>query len=129
MNSILYNGKVRVENQTKTRVYAQKSRLKMPLKNSISCLFLCQDYDDFDVANEDDLLEEFLGLPRKNPKVGGIPIVFSHTCFTMLNVLKLRKSLFNTTLHSNLLHLLVSTVQCVVGPKFSSCDRLGLMYQ
>jgi hypothetical protein len=39
--------------------------------------FVCQDYDDFDVANEDDLLEEFLGLPRKNPKVGGIPIVFS----------------------------------------------------
>merc|ERR1719347_1189812 len=29
----------------------------------------CGDYDDFDVANEDDELEEFLGLPRKTPKV------------------------------------------------------------
>ena len=29
-----------------------------------------QDYDDFDVANEDDELEEFLGIPRKTPKVG-----------------------------------------------------------
>ena len=28
-----------------------------------------QDYDDFDVANEDDELEEFLGIPRKTPKV------------------------------------------------------------
>ncbi len=42
MNSIfLRNGKMRVENQTKTRleknrVYAQKPRLKMPFKNSIS---------------------------------------------------------------------------------------------
>ena len=27
------------------------------------------DYDDFDVANEDDVLEEFLGLPRKHIKV------------------------------------------------------------
>ena len=30
----------------------------------------CGDYDDFDVANEDDELEEFLGIPRKTPKVG-----------------------------------------------------------
>jgi len=29
----------------------------------------CGDYDDFDIANEDDVLEEFLGLPRKTPKV------------------------------------------------------------
>ncbi len=49
----------------------------MPLKNSISGPFLCQDYDDFDVANEDDLLEEFLGLPRKNPKVGILVVFFS----------------------------------------------------
>ena len=28
------------------------------------------DYEDFDIANEDDQLEEFLGLPRKCPKVG-----------------------------------------------------------
>merc|ERR1712088_459584 len=28
----------------------------------------CGDYDDFDVANEDDELEEFLGIPRKTPK-------------------------------------------------------------
>jgi glutaredoxin len=27
------------------------------------------DYEDFDVANEDDMLEEFLGLPRKHAKV------------------------------------------------------------
>ena len=29
---------------------------------------LFQDYDDFDLANEDDELEEFLGIPRKTPK-------------------------------------------------------------
>ena len=29
---------------------------------------LSQDYDDFDLANEDDELEEFLGIPRKTPK-------------------------------------------------------------
>merc|ERR1712106_531207 len=28
----------------------------------------CGDYDDFDVANEDDELEEFLRIPRKTPK-------------------------------------------------------------
>merc|ERR1739847_250022 len=28
----------------------------------------CGDYDDFDVANEDDELEEFLNIPRKTPK-------------------------------------------------------------
>jgi len=28
----------------------------------------CGEYDDFDVANEDDVLEEFLGIPRKTPK-------------------------------------------------------------
>jgi len=28
----------------------------------------CGGYDEFDVANEDDELEEFLGLPRKTPK-------------------------------------------------------------
>lgn len=27
-----------------------------------------QDYDDFDLANEDDELEEFLGIPRVTPK-------------------------------------------------------------
>merc|ERR1719431_766525 len=27
------------------------------------------DYEGFDIANEDDDLEEFLGIPRKNPKV------------------------------------------------------------
>ena len=26
------------------------------------------DFADFDIANEDDILEEFLGIPRKNPK-------------------------------------------------------------
>lgn len=30
----------------------------------------CGDYDDFDIANEDDLLEEFLGIPKKDP-LGG----------------------------------------------------------
>merc|ERR1719210_329970 len=29
----------------------------------------CGDYDAFDVANEDDELEEFLGIPRKHPKL------------------------------------------------------------
>jgi len=28
----------------------------------------CGDYEDFDLANEDDELEEFLGIPRKTPK-------------------------------------------------------------
>ncbi|CAB4056330.1 unnamed protein product [Lepeophtheirus salmonis] len=36
----------------------------------------CGDYDDFDIANEDDLLEEFLGLPKKapldDPAAGGV---------------------------------------------------------
>ena len=32
-------------------------------------VFFLQDYDAFDVANEDDELEEFLGIPRKHPKV------------------------------------------------------------
>ena len=36
--------------------------------------YLWQDYEAFDIANEDDDLEEFLGLPRKAPKVGGIDI-------------------------------------------------------
>ncbi len=41
MNSILWNGKMRIENQKKlnsekTWVNAQKPRLKMPFKNSIS---------------------------------------------------------------------------------------------
>jgi hypothetical protein len=38
MKSILKKGKIRVEKLEwrKTRVYAQKSRLKMPFKNSIS---------------------------------------------------------------------------------------------
>ncbi len=46
MNSILLNRKMRVENQTKTRVsektqvYAQWPQLKLPFKNSISGLFL-----------------------------------------------------------------------------------------
>jgi hypothetical protein len=31
-------------------------------------MFVFQDYDDFDLANEDDELEEFLGIPRKTPK-------------------------------------------------------------
>ena len=42
-----------------------------------------QDYDAFDVANEDDELEEFLGIPRKHPKVGFYTFVFFqilHTC-------------------------------------------------
>jgi SpoVK/Ycf46/Vps4 family AAA+-type ATPase len=40
MNNILQNGIMRVVNQTKTRVlvYAQKPRLKLPFKNSISLL-------------------------------------------------------------------------------------------
>ena len=28
-----------------------------------------QDFDDFDISNEDDVLEEFLGLERLKPKV------------------------------------------------------------
>merc|ERR1719481_1106334 len=27
------------------------------------------DFEDFDIANEDNVLEEFLGLPRKKPKI------------------------------------------------------------
>ena len=30
---------------------------------------LLQDFEDFDLANEDDVLEEFLGIERENPKV------------------------------------------------------------
>ena len=32
-------------------------------------IFILQDFDDFDIANEDNVLEEFLGLERDNPKV------------------------------------------------------------
>ena len=35
------------------------------------------DYDDFDTANEDDLLEEFLGLARKQPKVPNMYVMCS----------------------------------------------------
>jgi len=35
----------------------------------------CGDYDGFDVANEDDELEEFLGIPRKTPKVKIITMI------------------------------------------------------
>lgn len=34
----------------------------------------CGDYDDFDLANEDDVLEEFLGIPRKNPKAAPVAL-------------------------------------------------------
>ena len=30
------------------------------------------DFEDFDIANEDDNLEEFLGVPRKNPKAAPV---------------------------------------------------------
>jgi len=30
------------------------------------------DFEDFDIANEDDNLEEFLGIPRKNPKAAPV---------------------------------------------------------
>lgn len=33
-----------------------------------NCEKYCGDFEDFDLANEDDVLEEFLGIPRKNPK-------------------------------------------------------------
>ena len=29
-------------------------------------------FEDFDIANEDDNLEEFLGVPRKNPKAAPV---------------------------------------------------------
>jgi hypothetical protein len=32
----------------------------------------CGDYDDFDLANEDDVLEEFLLIPRKVPKAAPV---------------------------------------------------------
>jgi hypothetical protein len=65
---------MRVENQIKSSLCPGIS-IKNAIEEFHLWSFLCQDYDDFDVANEDDLLEEFLGLPRKNPKVGGIPVV------------------------------------------------------
>ena len=54
-------------------------------------ILLFKDYEGFDIANEDDDLEEFLGIPRKNPKVKSelflglkkIPI------YVRLNLLKL----------------------------------------
>ena len=30
------------------------------------------DFEDFDIANEDDNLEEFLGIPRKSPKAAPV---------------------------------------------------------
>ena len=44
-----------------------RKTVKLPQFNKKILNF--QDYDDFDVANEDDTLEEFLGIPRKNPPV------------------------------------------------------------
>ena len=41
--------------------------IKHPLQSNK--LTIKQDFDDFDIANEDDVLEEFLGLERDNPKV------------------------------------------------------------
>jgi len=29
----------------------------------------CGDYEDFDIANEDDVLEEFLGIPKATPAI------------------------------------------------------------
>ena len=42
-----------------------------PNATYIQCITfnLFKDYDDFDIANEDDTLEEFLGLPKKDPPV------------------------------------------------------------
>lgn len=34
----------------------------------------CGEYDDFDLANEDDVLEEFLGIPRKNLKAAPVAL-------------------------------------------------------
>merc|ERR1712224_90940 len=34
----------------------------------------CGDYDDFDLANEDDVLEEFLQIPRKTPKAAPVEL-------------------------------------------------------
>ena len=46
--------------------YRGVSRLLFLTKN----LEHFQDYDAFDLANEDDILEEFLGLERRYAKVG-----------------------------------------------------------
>ena len=35
---------------------------------------IMKDYDDFDLANEDDVLEEFLGIPRKNAKAAPVAL-------------------------------------------------------
>ena len=32
-----------------------------------------QDFDDFDVANEDDVLEDFLGIHKKDPNAAAPP--------------------------------------------------------
>merc|ERR1712002_547016 len=54
----------------------------------------CGDYDDFDVANEDDVLEEFLGLPKKAPKVpkgsGEFPVIKSVNSLVAKHVTKER---------------------------------------
>ena len=52
---------------SKLNFWLIKFKTKQVCCQSIS-LFV-QDYDAFDVANEDDELEEFLGIPRKHPKV------------------------------------------------------------
>ncbi len=47
----------------------KKERKKQKLFSNVTFLLLFfQDYDDFDLANEDDELEEFLGIPRITPK-------------------------------------------------------------
>jgi len=50
------------------------------------------DFDDFDIANEDDLLEEFLGLERKNPKAAPVKTGATAPEIKKLSVGKLPKN-------------------------------------
>ena len=56
---------IRSSGNQEGRLYIQSFR---GFVEKSSILKILQEYDDFDVANEDDVLEEFLGIPRKTPK-------------------------------------------------------------
>ena len=54
--------------------------------------FFFKDFEDFDIANEDDVLEEFLGLERSKPKVPQLikrGIQFMQSDFIYMSTMKI----------------------------------------
>ena len=51
------------------RLYRGESKVTNNTLHLKIITILSKDFEDFDLANEDDVLEEFLGIERENPKV------------------------------------------------------------